>query len=181
VRSRSSVIGRLSPSATRLWQAGAKHWSSAPATAMATEIAKRRERGEARERRVPHKQTAPLTSICGSYVCSLKVRRGGSCLKPSVTAYRAACYESLKHVGGGREDETVPHLSRRSEGNPASSIISTRKEEKKIGNKIVKLGCYILEECVCRLRQDGKPGGGGFCSREVVLHFICCCSKKKSI
>jgi hypothetical protein len=80
---------------------------------MATGIAKRRERGEAGERRGPHKQTAPLTSISGSYVFSLKVRRGGSCLKPSVTAYRAACYESLKDVGAGREDETVPHLKKK--------------------------------------------------------------------
>ncbi len=104
-------------------------------------------------------RAAPLTSISGSYVFSLKVRQGGSCLKPSVTAYRAACYESLKDEGGGRDDETVPHLSRRSEGNPASSIISTRKEEKKIGNKIVNLDCYILEECVsaaARLEAGGR-------------------------
>jgi hypothetical protein len=44
VRNRSSLSLHYS---TRLWQAGAKHWSSAPATAMATGIAKRRERGEA--------------------------------------------------------------------------------------------------------------------------------------
>ncbi len=75
-------------------------------------------------------RAAPLTSISGSCVRSLKGRRGGSCLKPSVTAYRAACYESLKDEDGGREDETVPHLSRRSEGNPASSITITRKEAK---------------------------------------------------
>jgi hypothetical protein len=121
---------------------------------MATGIAKRRDGAHT-------SRAAPLTSYSGSCVFSLKVRRGGSCLKPSVTAHRAACYESLKDEGGGREDETVPHLSRRSEGNPGFSIISTRKEEKKIGNKIVKLGCYILEVYVSAAAR-WEAGGRGF-------------------
>jgi len=91
-------------------------------------------RGESVERRgrdwAHTSRAAPLTSISGSCVRSLKVRRGGSCLKPSVTAYRAACYESLKDEDGGegRRDGTPPIKKKRRKPRFFNTI--TRKEAK---------------------------------------------------
>jgi hypothetical protein len=77
---------------------------------------------------------------------------------------------------GGGKTRRYPTYQEEAKETPVFPIIITRKEEKKLReqNRQIRL-LYSQSVCVCRLRQDGKPGGGGFCSREVVLYFICCC------